>query len=350
MARRGMVLNGQHATVRAVALFPLARNFSGDDGFNEIQKKYGIQAKHVRDSYELIPLTVFLSILEESARLAEDPVLGARLGSLITPGDLGPAGVLMAQSATLRRGLSRYAESISALQGVTDMRLTESDGQMDFTYQIRIEHAERWPQDAEMSLASTSNLIRTCFYPRWKPIEVHFVHGSAGRARLLEEIFRAPVRFGQSANRLIFSMDNVDTHVRTEDEALMAVVSRHIDDLILEGRQKSEDHVSLVKSIVARRLGRSPCSLAVVAAELGITQRTLQRYLSLQATSFREILQDCRKEVAAVHLAETSQSLSEVAWSMGYSDGTVLWRAYKKWTGVAPSRRRQPHPQGQEGG
>lgn len=340
VAKQSVCASGHDVRLRAVALLPLFRYFKGVDGFAEILSRNGIDTDLVSDPYELIPLRAFLVILEEAARLARDPVLGARLGLTISPGELGPAGLLMMQSSTLRKGLVRYTESISALQGTTEMRLSEHDGYFDLTYQVNIADQMQWRQDAEMSLSSTCNLIRTCFDPKWRPLEVHFLHGYAPRPDLLEKIFRAPVRLGQGANRIIFSSDKIDMPFRGEDGELINVVSRHLADLLLERKGQAASCSAQVKSIVARKMGRGPCNVANIASEMGMTSRTLQRCLAAEKTSLRAIMREHRQEIAQASLAGSRSSLSEIAWSLGYSDGTVFWRAYKQWTGSAPSRRR----------
>ena len=341
-AKRPVQANGHDAHLRSVALQPLFRHFKGMHGFDEILSRNGIDAHPASDPYELIPLKAFLQVLEEAASFAKDPVLGARLGLTISPGELGPAGLLMMQSSTLRRGLVRYAESISALQAMTEMRLAEQDGVLDFTYQVNIADQSKWAQDAEMSLSSTCKLVRTCFSPRWKPLEVHFRHGHSPCQEQLEKIYRAPVRFGQSANRIIFSCEKIDVPFRVEDSELINVVSRHLGDLILERRGQSASWSSRVKNIVARKVGRMSCSLPDVARELGVTPRALQRLLAAEETSLRNIMRDHRREIVQASLESSGKNLSEIAWSLGYSDGTVLWRAYKQWTGSAPSAKRRP--------
>ena len=44
--------------------------------------------------------------------------------------------------------------------------------------------------------------------------------------------------------------------------------------------------------------------------------------------------------IAETYLADPRLSLKQVAQALGYSDGTVFWRAYRGWTGRAPSRAR----------
>lgn len=79
--------------VRATALVPVLRHFEAQhEALAEIVGAEGLDLAALRDPYEEIPLSAYLTIFEGAARAAKDPVLGARLGRAITPADLGPTG------------------------------------------------------------------------------------------------------------------------------------------------------------------------------------------------------------------------------------------------------------------
>jgi AraC-like DNA-binding protein len=74
-----------------------------------------------------------------------------------------------------------------------------------------------------------------------------------------------------------------------------------------------------------------------VASELGMSERTLQRELRLEKTSFRQLIEDIRKEIAMQHLAQPGASASEAAFLLGFSEPSAFTRAFRRWTGSAPT-------------
>ncbi|PJE28799.1 AraC-type DNA-binding protein [Pseudooceanicola antarcticus] len=327
-------------SLRASALAPVLARFGDKPGRIEtVLRRHGLSTARVRDPYEVIPLQAYLEIFEDAAELAGDPVLGARLGQKIQPADLGPTGLLMLQSGTLRRGLQRFAGALSALQSATDMQFSEAQGLQSISYHINSPRVRPMAQDSEFSLSTLVRMIRMGFDPRWQPLEVHFEHAPSRRTDLLSRIFRAPVLFGQSSNRLVFGAEGLDRVHRVEDAALILVIERHVRDLVLE--QDEDSAVSdRVRSVVVRHLGQRPVDLESIAAELGMAARSLQRALAGEGTSLRAILQDHRQQIAETYLVDPRLSLKQVAQALGYSDGTVFWRAYRGWTGRAPTRGR----------
>jgi AraC-like DNA-binding protein len=85
--------------------------------------------------------------------------------------------------------------------------------------------------------------------------------------------------------------------------------------------------------------GRS--SAQEVAAILSLHRRTLDRRLRDLGTNFQDILDEIRFETACQLLDNTQLRLVDIAASLGYSESSAFTRAYRRWCGVVPSRRRR---------
>jgi AraC-like DNA-binding protein len=100
----------------------------------------------------------------------------------------------------------------------------------------------------------------------------------------------------------------------------------------------------LVEARVARLLaaelrGGDP-SLARIARRMAMSARTLQRKLSLEGTSFAEVLDCTRRTCAEAYVREPELPLTEVAYLLGFSEASAFSRAFQRWYGVPPSRYR----------
>ena len=73
-----------------------------------------------------------------------------------------------------------------------------------------------------------------------------------------------------------------------------------------------------------------------------MSTRTLRRRLLEQRTSYHEILDRVRRELADEMLGDPDHTLSEVAYLLGFSDASAFNRAYVRWTGTTPASRRRP--------
>jgi AraC-like DNA-binding protein len=79
---------------------------------------------------------------------------------------------------------------------------------------------------------------------------------------------------------------------------------------------------------------------ATLAKQLHLSQATLRRRLEDEGESYRNILDDLRRDLAIGLLSDNSNSLAEIAHTLGFSETSAFHRAFKKWTGARPGEYR----------
>ena len=95
---------------------------------------------------------------------------------------------------------------------------------------------------------------------------------------------------------------------------------------------------------IVERLPDGPPSQQQIAEALHVSNRTLQRRLKDEGTSFMDLLQDTRLQLAQKYLQQRSRSVVETAYMLGFSEPSTFSRAFKRWTGVAPADYRDSRP------
>jgi AraC-like DNA-binding protein len=66
---------------------------------------------------------------------------------------------------------------------------------------------------------------------------------------------------------------------------------------------------------------------------MALSPRSLQRALAAQGLDFDGVLDEVRHAAAARLFADPAVSRGEAAWLLGFSDGSGLRRAMKRWSG-----------------
>ncbi|PYF08760.1 helix-turn-helix protein [Rhodobacter viridis] len=325
-------------SVRALIFGPILEYFADDPGkLKTLLAREKLSPEVLADPYEAIPLQSYLSIFETAAELAGDPLFGARLGFGMRPGNLAPIGLRAVQAGTIRSALAAFARWSGALQSATQSSLTAEDDQLVFTYRLTAPVLIASRQDTEFSLAAVSRLIRGAFDPRWRPLEIRFTHPPIPEKARLEALFRAPVRYSQPTNAIVFSAAEADRVHRAEDPDMIALIERHLQDLTADV-SRAESLVTQVEALIDLYLGVRAIDVPTIAAALRMAPRSLQRGLAAEGASLSGLLRQQRQRRAEVLLRERGLSVEAVAQALGYADGTVFWRAWRNWTGVAPSR------------
>ena len=108
------------------------------------------------------------------------------------------------------------------------------------------------------------------------------------------------------------------------------------EDGIVEGKENGIQRGRL-ESVMARQIPAGNISIGSVAKEFGISQRTLQRKLASENSTFTIRLTEVKKELANRYLVEQGYSLEDTAFLLGFSTHSNFSKAFKHWYGQSPS-------------
>ena len=176
--------------------------------------------------------------------------------------------------------------------------------------------------------------------PELRPIEVRL------RAAALEpgsghaERFACPIRLGAPADTLELSAEDAARPFLTSNPQLLDALVPHLE-AGLPAAPTSE--IARVRSVIAERLRGQRPAAQVVAKQLAMSTRSLQRLLKEHGTSFRAVLDQVRSEHARGYLSSTAFSDSEISFLLGFEDPNSFYRAFRSWSGMSPSEfRRRP--------
>jgi AraC-like DNA-binding protein len=120
---------------------------------------------------------------------------------------------------------------------------------------------------------------------------------------------------------------------------LTSKILRETCDRILGEVKTSTGVAGEVYQIVASTPGHSP-SMEGVARQLTTTVRTLNRKLHAEGTSFTQILDDVRCNLASEYLRSTRLSIEDISELVGFSEAANFRHAFHRWTGSTPARYR----------
>jgi AraC-like DNA-binding protein len=169
--------------------------------------------------------------------------------------------------------------------------------------------------------------------------QLHAVHAcfthEPGDAAEYAEVLGCPIRVRAPWSGWALPKAAMNLPLRRRDPALRRWLERQAAD-ILARLPASGDARDEVRSVLSSQLTAGDLRIAVVARRLATTPRTLQRRLLRAGTSFEVLCDDARKEAAQAYLTDTTLSIAEVTYLLGYSEPTAFHRAFKRWHGTTP--------------
>jgi len=148
------------------------------------------------------------------------------------------------------------------------------------------------------------------------------------------------VEFDLAATRSAITIpaDVLSLPMPAADAATAEACAQQCEDL-LQTRGQRRGVSALVRARLIRDPGQLP-SMAEIADELCIAERTLHRRLAAERTSYRALVDEVRVTLA-VALLESGLTVEETARRLGYSETAAFTRAFSRWTGVPPSKYRR---------
>jgi len=117
-------------------------------------------------------------------------------------------------------------------------------------------------------------------------------------------------------------------------------LSRYLDD-VLSRMPRGDEFVEPVRKTIAQLMKDGGPKLARAAKTLGVSPRTLQRQLRTHGIDFKELVEDTRHRFALDYLKDRDNTLTEIAFLLGYSEVSAFNRAFKRWTGTTPMEYRR---------
>lgn len=171
------------------------------------------------------------------------------------------------------------------------------------------------------------------------PLRVRFEHGRPRDTREHTRVFNCPLEFDADRAEFVVAPSVLDLPQRTADPSLVEIFEAHAR--VLVGRLPDRTtFVARVKDAIVPHLANG-ASVEAVARTMRLSERSVQRYLQQEGTSFAEVLSDVRRARAESALRDTSTPIATVAASLGFSDQSAFHKAFARWTGTTPGAFRK---------
>ncbi|MGH8788695.1 MAG: AraC family transcriptional regulator ligand-binding domain-containing protein [Cupriavidus necator] len=161
-------------------------------------------------------------------------------------------------------------------------------------------------------------------------------------ASVHEAYFGCRVRFGAQRNCLHLHRSDLGRAFAAYNAELLDLLTPALDEALAQ-RQRHHSFSDTVRWLVAHQLSGGRPDIPAVARELGVSERTLQRRLGGEGTSFQLLLTAVRRARARELLADPTLDIDEVAFLLGYADQNSFFRAFRLWEGETPSSWRAMH-------
>ncbi|MEM5582091.1 AraC family transcriptional regulator ligand-binding domain-containing protein [Roseibium sp. AS2] len=279
-----------------------------------------------------LPLREQFKVLREAGREIGDPFFGAALGRVVSMKKLSAFGAWVSGAPTLAGAIDRSGRGLNRfLQTATVLRFQVSEAKARWSIEFLDPGKDGRFQNELLGVSYLIDGVRHYAGSGWTPTLIRSTCVGAEQAAALENVFQAPVLHDAPVSAVEF------------DTALLSATGpeRKQPDFGAEPPIPPpvglREEVAMLSTIAL--LEGSP-RIDWVARKLDMSRRSLQRALDREGCSFSTVLEGLLKDRAVALLLAQKRSLTDIALHLGYSDSAHFSRAFRRWTGMPPSRYR----------
>lgn len=294
----------------------------------------GIKPDALGDATNRVSVQQTLAVHANALRLSPDPAVALHVGTRIHITHFGLYGYALLASTSPRQAIDfaiKYRALASPLIGL-DFALDGNEGVWSLSDVLGLDtDSAAFRFLAEMQLGTLLSLHRDLLGTTPQPLRVRLSYRAPAHAACYQDVLGCPVSFEAPANELRLDARWL-SHPLAFANPISAALAKKTCDQMLADLHHRTGVVGRLATLLLQRPGRFP-RVAAAAAELGMTTRTLHRRLKAEGSTYQQVLDTVRCQLATDYLQRTPMTVEDIAHALGFSDAANFRHAFKRWTG-----------------
>jgi AraC-like DNA-binding protein len=300
----------------------------------QLLEEQGLPVQIPASSDLFVSALCMYSMVEQAAALADDPYLGAAIGSKLDLLAWEPIAQAADAAVTVGDLLNRFILNSKEHASSTQYSLESTGNRTTFGLRRIAEPPFDPAQNDAFYLGFMSRLMKSATGETWNAESILITVSD-------------PLAVPQIFNELrIVKGNRSGFHISFPTEWLFEKFEKTAFRHRIQQSGKSQAPQSLVESVhraVAPHIHEEDLTVERAAKLCGIDKRQLSRKLRNKGTTINKEIAHLRQERATSALANSAQRISDIAARVGFGDATVFSRAFKNWTGQSPQEYRRNH-------
>jgi AraC-like DNA-binding protein len=302
----------------------------------------GLDPTSLADGDAYISYRRVILVTERAAAELDCPDLGLRMAQKTGAAMLGPLSVAMYNSETVRDAIATARRFLHFHNPAAVIALARFDAENDFiSLDVRMRRPPRHPQTFERGVATVHSFLAAVCGPAYKPRAVHFTHAALSPLSTYRAAFGITPRFEMTEAGLALSRALIDAPQQGSNPQIRRIAEHFLESVAPGPARAEEATAPRAAQIIARLMRGGEFAQADVARAFGLHERTLQRRLKAEGTSFEALRDEARRDWAQALLLQGNVPLAHIAEVLGYAEASAFTRASQRWFGAAPREVRK---------
>ena len=300
---------------------------------------YNLKYQDLKNTQCRVPLKTVTQLWDDALAAVDNPCFGLDSYKYWHPGYMGALGYAWLSSSTLREGFERLSRYISLISSSGSIILSEDE--QEFTISFNYEQLGSNSARSDNALAIILHMCRINYQDGLNPSQVSFAHKEPECSGDYFACFKSTVNFNAACDSLSFPLQLMDETLPGSNKQLAQlndqVMIQYLNDIKKYHCDEARNELQeAIKTVIVKKLPSGLVTGQLVADELGMSYRSMQRRLAESGSTFRELFEQCRRDLAQKYVNNGDMSMTEITFMMGFSELSSFSRAYKRWTGHSP--------------
>lgn len=285
-------------------------------------------------------ITTWWALLDEIQQACPgEPALGLQIGSCAQPHHVGVLGYLAMYSETLGQALLRFSRFQPLLHNLAPSLISQQGEDIVIGWGKAERQSTLLSDDvvaAGLSVFARQLTGRHDIFPS----RVFSPHPAPADVAPYERFHGCPVHFDSPVSAVHLPLAVMTLPINSQDPHLTGLLEQQAEAL-LQALPAADSLLGELQRQIVAVLQDGPPDAVVVAARMGVSERTLYRELQARGLRYKQVLNGLRFELAKEYLRDAQLTLPEIALLLGYAEQSVFSRAFREWAGESPMRWRK---------
>lgn len=265
---------------------------------------------------------------------------GLAIGQALAPGQFSVLGYLLQSSPTLGAALQAVQRYQRLVGEGGEVSLVSEGEKLWLVY--RALHPEQAATRARvLALMAFWQSLMAPLLSDFHLLGARFIHPQPDDVQAYQDLFACPLQFAASDYALAVPSALLEAPLAQANLPLQGILREHAEALL--ARLPSESLTARVVALLSAQLSSGEPDRGKLAQALLLSERTLQRRLAEEGSSYQQLLNDTRRQLAERYLRDGQLPAAEIALLLGYSEPSVFFRAFRQWSGLTPGEYRSRH-------
>lgn len=297
--------------------------------------------RHLRSTDGRLTDTDYFDLIDWiDKRFGDRTGLVIAYASAINIDDVGALGLAVKTAPSLRDSIARVERYFRLLSDSAVYVFDEDADPPTFAHISRSDPHPILALRDECALAAVGQIFRGVAGTNLQFDWVSFSHARTDGADRLSAFLGCPIHYDADRSALAISREALARPNKLGDVAVSRFLTEHLDTE-LGALSDSSTFERSVAEHLSRTLSNGIPKASSVARAMGMSERTLFRRLAESNLTYQSVLEKTQESLAKNLLADSSYSISEVAFLAGFSEQSSFNRAFKRWVGESPGAYRR---------